>query len=171
MSENVVENVEVKSRVKVNLIQVKEGDVESRMDFIPIEREFFAKMGFAAGDRLGLIQSIRKGVHYNALNVLANSLALSIRDVSHLVAISDRTLMRRKKRGSLSSEESERVYRVGSLVVRATEVLHDHDEAMHWLKTPKKALGDEIPLDLADTEVGADEVKDLLGRIEHGVFS
>ena len=66
---------------------------------------------------------------------------------------------------------SERVYRLADLMARATDVLHSDEEAKYWLKTPKKALGGETPLSLADTEIGAKEVKDLLGRIEHGVFS
>jgi len=32
-------------------------------------------------------------------------------------------------------------------------------------------LGGETPLEYAETEVGAREVEDLLGRIEYGVYS
>ena len=37
-------------------------------------------------------------------------------------------------------------------------------------KEPAWALGDVTPLQYADTELGAQEVEDLLGRIEHGVL-
>ena len=43
--------------------------------------------------------------------------------------------------------------------------------ARKWLKDPAWALGDIPPLTYADTELGSKEVEDLLGRIEHGVFS
>jgi uncharacterized protein (DUF2384 family) len=33
------------------------------------------------------------------------------------------------------------------------------------------SLGHATPLALADTEFGAREVEDLLGRLEHGVYS
>lgn len=69
------------------------------------------------------------------------------------------------------SEINERDYLIQSLLARAVEVLQDKDEALHWLNTPKKALGGKVPLDLAETQVGADEVKDLLSKIEHGVFT
>ncbi|MBW1797126.1 MAG: DUF2384 domain-containing protein, partial [Deltaproteobacteria bacterium] len=36
---------------------------------------------------------------------------------------------------------------------------------------PARALGGKTPLEYADTEPGAQEVDELLGRIEHGVFS
>ena len=43
--------------------------------------------------------------------------------------------------------------------------------ARKWLKEPSWALGDVTPLQYADTELGAQGVEDLLGRIEHGVFT
>ena len=39
------------------------------------------------------------------------------------------------------------------------------------LGTPALAFHWETPLDYADTEIGAQAVEQLLGRIEHGIFS
>jgi putative toxin-antitoxin system antitoxin component (TIGR02293 family) len=54
---------------------------------------------------------------------------------------------------------------------RAVEVLESEEGARRWLNSPQVGLGGEIPLDYAQTEVGAREVEDLLGRIEFGVYS
>jgi putative toxin-antitoxin system antitoxin component (TIGR02293 family) len=54
---------------------------------------------------------------------------------------------------------------------KAVEVFEDPQMARKWLKEPSWALGDVTPLQYADTELGAQEVEDLLGRIEHGVFT
>ena len=43
--------------------------------------------------------------------------------------------------------------------------------ARRWLSSPQRALGGSTPLSLARTEVGAGLVEDLIGRLEHGVFS
>ena len=43
--------------------------------------------------------------------------------------------------------------------------------AKRWLRAPKLALGGKTPLDLASTETGARQVEDLIGRLEHGVFT
>jgi len=43
--------------------------------------------------------------------------------------------------------------------------------AAHWLHTPKRALGGAAPIEYADTEPGVREIQDLIGRLEHGVFS
>mgnify|MGYP000568320802 CR=1 FL=1 len=53
----------------------------------------------------------------------------------------------------------------------ATKVLGNKEEAEHWLSTPKRALGGEIPTSYALSAKGGDEVRSLLNRIEHGVFS
>jgi putative toxin-antitoxin system antitoxin component (TIGR02293 family) len=57
------------------------------------------------------------------------------------------------------------------LIARAVEVLGNTQDALQWLETSKSALGHKIPFDLASTEAGRQKVLDLLGRIEHGVFS
>jgi putative toxin-antitoxin system antitoxin component (TIGR02293 family) len=43
--------------------------------------------------------------------------------------------------------------------------------AISWLKSPKKALSNYSPLQYGRFEVGAREVENLIGRLEHGVFS
>jgi uncharacterized protein (DUF2384 family) len=39
------------------------------------------------------------------------------------------------------------------------------------LRSPQIGLGGAVPLAYAETELGAREVEDLLGRIEYGVYS
>lgn len=58
-----------------------------------------------------------------------------------------------------------------ALIKRATEVLGNEESAQHWLKTPKKAIGGQIPIEIARTKDGLGSVYALLIRIEHGVFS
>jgi len=43
--------------------------------------------------------------------------------------------------------------------------------AIDWLRSRNQALGGATPLSLLDTDAGAEDVMDLLGRIEHGVHS
>ncbi len=50
-------------------------------------------------------------------------------------------------------------------------MLGNEKDAVHWLRTPKKALSKQVPIKIAETDEGKQEVLALLGRIEHGVFS
>ena len=54
---------------------------------------------------------------------------------------------------------------------KAVEVMESEENARKWLASPQAGLGGAVPLEYAETEVGAREVEDLLGRIEYGVYS
>ena len=71
----------------------------------------------------------------------------------------------------MTFSESERIYRIARLYDRAVEVFGGKEMGRKWLKGPAWALGNVPPLEFAETELGAQEVDDLLGRIEHGVFT
>ena len=57
------------------------------------------------------------------------------------------------------------------VVERAEAVFKDSDSALSWLQSANAALGGVAPMSLLDTDIGADSVMDMLGRIEHGVFA
>ena len=54
-------------------------------------------------------------------------------------------------------------------MLRATEVLGSRAGAQRWLMRPNPAFGGKLPLSLLDTSLGWEQVKQVLGRIEHGV--
>jgi putative toxin-antitoxin system antitoxin component (TIGR02293 family) len=51
------------------------------------------------------------------------------------------------------------------------EVLGTIDKARAWLKTPNRALGNEVPLSLMDTDTGSRQVEEVLLRLNYGIFS
>jgi putative toxin-antitoxin system antitoxin component (TIGR02293 family) len=63
------------------------------------------------------------------------------------------------------------VVRYARLLGRAAVVMESLENGRRWLASPQVGLGGEVPLSFAQTEVGAREVEDLLGRIEYGVYS
>lgn len=82
-----------------------------------------------------------------------------------------RMLARRKVEQRLRPNESDRLYRFVRIATRASEVLGEEDKALQWLRAPNRALGGRSPLSRLDTDLGTREVEEILGRIEHGVFS
>jgi putative toxin-antitoxin system antitoxin component (TIGR02293 family) len=106
-----------------------------------------------------------------AFDRLCKNLDISEKALAKTLHIAVSTLARRKKSGRLTFEESERLFRIARLYDRTLEVFKDRQMTRKWLKEPAWALGDTPPLEFAETELGAQEVDDLLGRIEHGVFT
>jgi putative toxin-antitoxin system antitoxin component (TIGR02293 family) len=131
-----------------------------------------ASIGLPHGNSGDLIRAVKHGFPFRAIEDLAHASGLSLPDLASLSGISARTLARRQSTKRLSAEESERILRF-ALIFEKAAVLFEGDlvEAQEWLRQPKKALGGESPLEYASTELGAREVENLIGRIEHGVFS
>src|SRR5205809_6766062 len=118
-----------------------------------------------------LIRKIQKGLRFSELETLQNSIDLPFERLAAKLAISRSTLQRRKAAGRLSRDESDKVRRRSRLLEHATNVFGDIERARAWLKFPQRGLGGAIPLDYAETEVGAREVDNLLGRIEYSVYT
>jgi len=120
---------------------------------------------------LDWVSVIRQGIPATAVDALTSVLRVSQSELATAVGIPERTLARRKKEGTLNSEETAKLVRLARVVGRAEEVLEDLDAALDWLKSPNAALAGTTPLSLLDTDIGAESVLDTLGRIEHGVFA
>lgn len=116
-----------------------------------------------------LIGTLKQGLPASRVDVLTSMLELPAARVADLLSIPTSTLARRRKAGRLDRDESERTYRLARLAERASDVFGSLEAAAEWLKQPQFALGGETPLRFADTEPGAREVENLLGRIEHGI--
>lgn len=118
---------------------------------------------------LQAISVIREGVPTDALLRVKEALGLTDAELARTVRIPKRTLTRRKREGTLRPDESERVLRLLRLVRHAASVFGSTEDARAWMREPNVALGEETPLQFADTEPGARRVDHLLGQIEHGV--
>jgi len=118
-----------------------------------------------------LIRQIQKGLGFSELETLQNSIDLPFEQLAAKLSISRSTLQRRKAAGRLSPDESDKVMRLSRLLEHATKVFGDIEKARTWMKFPQRGLGGAVPLDYAETEVGAREVDNLLGRIDYDVYS
>jgi putative toxin-antitoxin system antitoxin component (TIGR02293 family) len=120
---------------------------------------------------LDWVAVIRRGISSAAVDAVTRTLRVTQAELAAALGIPERTLARRKKEGTLNSDESARLVRLARVVERAEAVFEDLDAALNWLKSPNAALAGVIPLSLMDTDIGAESVLDTLGRIEHGVFA
>jgi putative toxin-antitoxin system antitoxin component (TIGR02293 family) len=119
-----------------------------------------------------LAKLIREGLPAKSVTALAQKLDVGNSALSRKLGIPQRTLTRRlSERSRLTAAESDRMARVARVYTNAVEILGDEDKAAEWLHSPNGALGGKRPLDELDTDVGAREVEDILGRIAYGVYS
>ena len=119
----------------------------------------------------GVIRRIQKGFPFRELEALQTTIDIPLEQLARKLSISRSTLQRRKNTGRLSADESDKVTRFSRLLEHAAKIFGSTENARAWLKHPQRGLGGAIPLDYAETEVGAREVEKLLGRIDYGVYS
>ncbi len=118
------------------------------------------------------VARIRKGLPAASALAFKAALGLTNRELAALLGVSPRTVARLDPaRSHLDAVSGDRLVRVARLYAIAAEVLEDAPAAAQWLKSPQRALGGAVPLELAQTDVGSRAVEALLGRMEHGVFT
>lgn len=114
---------------------------------------------------------IAAGLPYAALEIVMQRFQLNRGEIALLLQIPARTIARRKQSRRLHHDESDRLMRLARIATQAAQVFGAEDKAATWLHRPNRTLGLATPLDLLSTDIGAKQVEDLLGRIEHGVIS
>jgi putative toxin-antitoxin system antitoxin component (TIGR02293 family) len=130
-----------------------------------------SSINVSSDDLMGFISQIKTGLPISTFERLKDKLGVSERLLMAAVDISKRTLRRRKNDGRLSSAESEKVVRIGKIFDKAAQVFgNDESLAAKWFREPARGLAGKTPLEMVETEIGAQEVYALLVRIEHGVF-
>ena len=115
---------------------------------------------------------IRLGLPGSSLESVARQLEMTSAATMESLGLAKRTVARRlQEKARFTAEESERLWRGASVLALATEVFGSKEKACRWLQKPNRALGQEVPLSLLDTGIGANLVVEELGRIDHGVFA
>lgn len=87
------------------------------------------------------------------------------------VGMSVRT-SQRKNAGNyvLTSEQSSKAWNFAEVMTQATALFGSKQGGVSWLCRPALALEGQRPIDLLSTSAGHDLVKDLLTRLEFGVY-
>jgi putative toxin-antitoxin system antitoxin component (TIGR02293 family) len=129
-------------------------------------------LGISAANPAELIQQLERGFPFKTLQTFESRTGLALARLAATIGIPERTLARRKVSRRLTPDESERLLRISAIFEDALDLFEgDVAGAVNWLNTPRNVLGDRSPLAYARTETGAREVENLIGRLEHGIFS
>ena len=118
------------------------------------------------------VARIRAGLPAASALAFKKALGLTNDELAAVLGVSLRTVARLDPAKShLDAVSGDRLVRAARLYAISAEVLEDASAAAQWLKSPQRALGGAVPLELAETDVGSRAVEALLGRMEHGVYT
>lgn len=117
------------------------------------------------------VDRILAGLPVEEFDALRSMLGLPVEMMAAKIGISVATLSRRRaKKQPLDRDHSDRLMRYARLYWMTVDYFNEQATARDWLARPARALADRSPLEFAETEMGAREVEDLIGRLEYGVY-
>ncbi len=95
------------------------------------------------------------------------------RDITaELLDVSSPTIYRWAKTGKILDRNfSVKLFEMTDLFLYGAEIFESKENFNKWLNLPNTALGSMEPIELLGIPGGIAKVKDVLGRIEHGVYS
>lgn len=126
--------------------------------------------GSDTSSEIDKIRLSRAGVSRERLDLVARYLGISLEQLSHLLHISYRTILRKKKGDQMGVHVSEQVIAIAEVIRRGIEVMETEAALKVWLHTELPGLDDQMPITYLDTSFGATMLLKMLGRIEHGVY-
>ena len=130
-----------------------------------------ASIGLSSARTPDLIRRIEQGLEFRSLSFFERSSGLPRAAIVQVLGIPERTLARRRSVGRLSPEESERLWRLATVFDKAVALFEgNRAAAARWMAAPRPQFAGQTALDFSRTDVGAREVENLIGQLEHGIF-
>ena len=113
------------------------------------------------------VEGITKSEFLNIVSLTG----MTLRDFSLLLPVTKRTIEKAKASEKLRPDVSDRVLEIGTLYLEGIDLFGSKEAFNEWLNTYLMALGGKMPIDMLNSSNGIQMVRDVMGRIAHGVFS
>lgn len=113
----------------------------------------------------------KAGLSKKDLESLKSKTKLDYDKLSTLLSTTRATLINKKGTAHFSAVLSERIVSIADVYSYGYEVFEDETKFNKWVFKPNRALGGKQPFELLDNQFGREEVKNLIGRIDYGVYS
>lgn len=118
-----------------------------------------------------LLDAINKGFSVKLLRDVASNLSINIYKTGAYIDIKKSTLNRRLHEGTLTTAESDRLYRFVEVYDLTLDLFGgDKTTACQWLNSPAAGLSGELPINLIRTATGSNDVLSLISKIERCVL-
>jgi putative toxin-antitoxin system antitoxin component (TIGR02293 family) len=117
------------------------------------------------------MELVEDGISKLSLEALKKQMGFDYDQLAQVLNVARATLINKKSSEKFNTDLSDKIMNLADIITYGFEVFEDHARFKAWLLSPVRALGGKRPFDLLHTSFGRDEVRDLLGRIDHGVYS
>lgn len=133
----------------------------------PLRIEYNAR----TNSEMDILNLIKKGIPKKSLDTTMRMMGFTLDQMAAVLHVSERTLRRFIPSDTLNIEQSERIVELNNLYQYGSEVFGNINAFKEWVDSPVLALGQQAPKHFLDTSYGILMLKNILGRIERGVYS
>ena len=114
---------------------------------------------------------VHLGLSKQDLESLKAKTRLDYGKLAKALSVTRATLINKKKQQKFSTVLSERIMSLADIYSYGYEVFEDEDRFNRWMFRPNQALNGQAPYELMANHFGREEVRNIIGRIEYGVYS
>ena len=114
---------------------------------------------------------VKSGVSKKDLESLKEKTALDYDKLARALSVTRATLINKKKEEKFNAVLSERIVGLADIYSYGYEVFEDEVRFNQWMFRPNLALNGQAPYSLIDNQFGREEIRNIIGRIEYGVYS
>jgi len=117
------------------------------------------------------MERLTVGISKKELETLKVRTELDYDKLAKLLSVTRATLINKPKSEKFNSVLSERMLVLADIYSYGFDVFGDEEKFKQWMFKPNTALGGKTPFEICDNQFGREEVKNIIGRIDYGVYS
>jgi putative toxin-antitoxin system antitoxin component (TIGR02293 family) len=117
------------------------------------------------------MERLNVGISKKELETLKARTELDYDKLAKLLSVTRATLINKPSSEKFNSALSERILGLADIYSYGYDVFEDEDKFNQWMFKQNRALGGKTPYEVCDNQFGREEVKNIIGRIDYGVYS
>jgi putative toxin-antitoxin system antitoxin component (TIGR02293 family) len=157
------------SKIGVAKIGVAIGGVADAGENVVSFEDYFAPVYHLSS--FEKITMVREGIPKRDLEHLKSKTGLDYDQLAAILSVARATLINKKGNDRFNLTLSEKILGLAEIYSYGYEVFGDQARFNEWIFRPNRSLGGQTPYDLLDSQYGRDEVKNVIGRIDFGIYS
>jgi len=117
------------------------------------------------------MERLNIGISKKELETLKIRTRLDYDKLAKLLSVTRATLINKPGTEKFNSVLSERILGLADIYSYGYDVFEDEEKFNQWMFIQNRALGGKTPYEVCNNQFGREEVKNIIGRIDYGVYS
>jgi putative toxin-antitoxin system antitoxin component (TIGR02293 family) len=117
------------------------------------------------------MELIEDGISKKALESFKEKAGLDYDQLAEFLNVARATLINKKGEDKFNRDVSDKIVSLVDIYSYGYEVFEDREKFNQWIFRSNKALGNQAPFNFLHNTFGRQEIKNLIGRIDYGVYS